>query len=154
MTGVVEAVQGGVVDIRFARGEEPDLREVLRVVGRDDPVLEVQSHPDPGLARALALSSTAGLFRGQAVERTGVQLQVPVGEAVLGRVLDCLGRPLDGGAPVATEERRGVHRAPPPLHLHRGQLEPLWTGIKIVDLLCPFARGGKTGLFGGAGVGK
>jgi F-type H+-transporting ATPase subunit beta len=156
MQGAVEAIQGSVVDVRFAVGEEPMLREVLHVL-RDEGaplVMEVHAHPEPGLARALALEPTAGLFRGQAVEAGGHSLRMPVGPELLGRVVDGLGRPLDGGPPVACADAWSVHRDPPPLHRFRAETEVMHTGIKIIDLLCPFARGGKTGLFGGAGVGK
>jgi F-type H+-transporting ATPase subunit beta len=152
--GVIEAVRSSVVDLRFPVGEEPEIREAVALARDEGVVFEVQGHLGPGLARALALAPTAGLRRGEAVEGTGRGLEIPVGDALLGRVIDTLGRPLDGGPPVATSERRAVHQEPPPLHRHASRSEPLRTGIKAVDLLCPFARGGKTGLFGGAGVGK
>jgi F-type H+-transporting ATPase subunit beta len=151
--GVIEAVRGSVVDVRFPVGEEPDAREALRVRSRPCH-LEVHGHPLPGLARGLALEPTTGLSRGLDVEALGAPLSVPVGDALLGRVVDCLGRPLDGGPPVETATRSPVHRKPPPLHEHESDVSALRTGLKIVDLLCPFPRGGKTGLFGGAGVGK
>jgi F-type H+-transporting ATPase subunit beta len=154
MDGRVENVRGSVVDVRFEVGREPALREALRV-RRDDPLdLEVLSHPEPGLARSLALQSTAGLRRGEWVEPTGSSLQVPVGRSVLGRLMDCTGRPLDGAGPIEAEAHRPIHSSPPTLDRFAARAEPLHTGVKIVDLLCPFARGGKTGLFGGAGVGK
>jgi len=154
--GAIDAIQGSVVDVRFPRGEEPAIREALRIEreGSNDLMLEVHAHPEPGIARALALAPTAGLRRGQAVERTGRPLQVPVGTELFGRVVDGLGAPLDGGPPVGTSDHWGIHRPPPSLHRHVARVEPMWTGIKVIDLLCPFARGGKTGLFGGAGVGK
>ena len=154
MQGHIHAVHGSVVDVRFPGGETPRVREALEVQEQPPRMLEVQAQLGPGLVRALCLSSTRGLQRGVAVGATGRPLTVPVGPKVLGRVMDCLGRPLDGKGPVEAEERAPLHRAPPALHRHRGRLEPLWTGLKVVDLLCPFARGGKTGLFGGAGVGK
>jgi len=117
-------------------------------------MLEVQAHLDAGLVRALSLGPTSGLQRGAAVEATGSPLTVPVGRELLGRVIDATGSPLDGGAPVEARERSPIHRAPPALHRYETRFAPMWTGIKVVDLLCPFARGGKTGLFGGAGVGK
>ncbi|MCB9691161.1 MAG: F0F1 ATP synthase subunit beta [Alphaproteobacteria bacterium] len=156
MSGVVIAVEGSIVDVRFAPGDEPRLREQLVVQrpNQRDLVLEVHGHPRPGVARALALLPTQGLARGTAVVATGRPLAVPVGEGLLGRVLDGLGNPLDGGPPIVADDHWSVHREPPPLHRHVPRVETLHTGIKIVDLLCPFARGGKTGLFGGAGVGK
>ncbi|MCB9676112.1 MAG: F0F1 ATP synthase subunit beta [Alphaproteobacteria bacterium] len=156
LQGSIEAIQGSVVDVRFPSGEEPAIREALRIErdGRPDLVLEVHGHPEPGVARALALAPTGGLKRGQRVERTGRPLQIPVGPGLLGRVIDGQGMPLDGGAPIEATDHWSVHRSPPSLHRHLPEVDTLWTGIKVVDLLCPFARGGKTGLFGGAGVGK
>ncbi len=154
MRGAIEAVQGSVVDLRFPSGQEPALREAVRCDLHPTIVLEVQSHVGPGLARALSLSPTAGLSRGEPVTRTGRPLEIAVGPNLFGRVVDCLGRPLDGGPPLVGGTPMPLHRSPPLLHRHLPKLEPLKTGIKVVDLLCPFARGGKTGLFGGAGVGK
>ncbi len=156
MLGRIEAIEGSVVDVRFPVGDEPRVREALHVLreGHDPVVLEVHGHPEEGVARAVALAPTAGLARGDAVEATGGPLRVPVGLGLLGRVIDGLGRPLDGGAPVVAEDRWPVHRDPPLLHHHHARNEVMNTGIKVIDLLCPFARGGKTGLFGGAGVGK
>ena len=154
MRGAVIAVHGGVVDVQFAGGFTPAVREALRVVGGREDMLEVQAHLEAGLVRALSLGPTRGLRRGAAVEATGAPLTVPVGRELLGRVIDATGEPLDGGAPVEARERSPIHRAPPALHRYETRFAPMWTGIKIVDLLCPFARGGKTGLFGGAGVGK
>lgn len=154
MRGAVTAVHGGVVDVRFDRGPTPALREALRVVREPPVMLEVQAHLDAGHVRALSLESTRGLRRGDVVEATGSSLTVPVGRELLGRVVDATGAPLDGGPPIATAARSPIHRPPPELHTHETRFVPMWTGIKIVDLLCPFARGGKTGLFGGAGVGK
>lgn len=154
--GWVEAVAGGVVDVRFpAEARLPRLREGLRLPARPDCPLEVHGQLGAGLVRALALGASAGLSRGLAVEPSGRPLELPVGPKLLGRVVDCLGRPLDGGPELpAAMPRLPLHRPPPPLHRHTGALAPLETGIKVVDLLCPFARGGNTGLFGGAGVGK
>ncbi len=153
MLGSVEAIQGSVVDVRFAVGEEPMLREVLHVL-RDNGaplVMEVHAHPEPGLARALALEPTAGLFRGQAVEAGGHPLRMPVGLGLLGRVVDGLGRPLDGGPPVACTESRSVHRAPPPLHRYLAETEVMHTGIKVIDLLCPLPAVGRRACSGERG---
>jgi len=152
--GTIDSVTGSVVDVRFPPDFTPGVREALRVVEPRHRLLEVQTQLGPGYARALVLSDAAGLARGQGVEATRAPITVPVGPGTLGRVFDCLGQPLDGGPPIEAVDHLPVHRAPPKLHRHATTLEPLWTGIKIVDLLCPFARGGKTGLFGGAGVGK
>ena len=154
MIGRVQAVDGSVVDVWFASGETPAVHEALRVREQAPRMLEVQAQLGPGLVRALCLSPTRGLKRGLGVDALGGPLTFPVGRAVLGRVVDCLGAPLDGGGPIVTDAQLPLHRPPPLLHRHRARLEPLWTGLKVVDLLCPIARGGKTGLFGGAGVGK
>ena len=153
MRGAVTAVHGGVVDVRFDRGFSPAVREALRIP-EGGAMLEVHAHLEAGLVRALSLSPTSGLKRGTIVEATGDALTIPVGRELLGRVVDATGAPLDGGPAIASGERRPIHREPPALHIHTTHLAPMWTGIKVVDLLCPFARGGKTGLFGGAGVGK
>jgi F-type H+-transporting ATPase subunit beta len=154
MDGRVESVRGSVVDVRFAEGHEPGLREALCISGSEPRDLEVLSHPEPGLVRGLALQSTAGVRRGDVVRAVGGPLRVPVGPGVLGRLMDCTGRPLDGGPPIEADDWLPIHRPPPTLDRYTSRLEPLHTGVKIIDLLCPFARGGKTGLFGGAGVGK
>lgn len=153
MRGVIESVDGGVVDVRFASAT-PVVRDALRVVASAPYDLEVQAVVAPGLVRALCLQNTAGLRRGMAVDAPHGPLQVPVGRELLGRVVGCMGQPLDGGPPIHTEHQRPVHATPPPMHRYRPKLEPVHTGLKVVDLLCPFAHGGKTGLFGGAGVGK
>jgi len=152
--GAIESVRGSVVEVGFRRGNEPRLRDALEVESDPPRDLEVASHPAPGLVRCLALQSTAGLRRGMRVRPLGGPLRVPVGPEVLGRLIDCIGDPLDGGGPIGAHEHLPLHRPAPPLAGQRPELAPLETGVKMVDLLCPFARGGKTGLFGGAGVGK
>lgn len=154
MQGIIEGVYGGVVDVRFPSGSTPALREALRVVEPHARYLEVQAQLEAGLVRTLVLGMGTGLHRGQRVDATGSGLEVPVGRCLLGRVVDCLGRPLDGGPPIEAKEQTPVHRPPPELHHHRTEIRPLFTGLKVIDLLCPFAQGGKSGLFGGAGVGK
>lgn len=154
MQGSIERVHGGIIDVRFSNGDTPLVREALAVNDEPPRMLEVQAQLGPGRVRALCMSSTKGLRLGQRVDAVGSPLTVPVGPEVLGRVIDCLGGPLDGKGPVTAAERAPLHRLPPALHRHFTHLEPLWTGIKTIDLLCPIARGGKTGLFGGAGVGK
>jgi F-type H+-transporting ATPase subunit beta len=152
--GRIERVAGGVVDVRFERGEVPWLRWGMRTPDRRC-WFEVQARLDDERVRAIALSPTAGLKRQDAVESLEGPLTVPVGPPLLGRVIDCLGRSLDGGPPIVSEQTLPLHRRPPPLHrFQAGEVEPLRTGLKVIDLLCPLPRGGKAGLFGGAGVGK
>ncbi len=151
--GSIVAVSGSVVDVRF-EAALPALREALRVEEPRGRLLEVQGHLPNGVVRSLALAGSAGLRRGQAVEAQGEGLTIHVGQELLGRVIDCTGHPLDGGSPIAAPNRQPIHRPPPSLISQRGELEIVPTGLKLIDLLCPIARGGKTGLFGGAGVGK
>ena len=148
--GRIRAVNGDVVDIECSH--LPPIRRALRT--DSGTVLEVHRHLDRERVRAIALHSAAGLRRGMPIYDSGATLRVPVGASVLGRVVDLFGRPLDGGAPIETGETRPIYVAPAPLSETRACNEILETGIKVIDLLCPFARGGKTGLFGGAGVGK
>ncbi|WP_045225506.1 F0F1 ATP synthase subunit beta [Methyloterricola oryzae] len=151
--GTLIEVQGPVAVIQFR--ELPPLRQALAARCGDETVLfEVHQHLDQRHVRAICLHRTAGLFRGMAVEDTGSALRVPVSEACLGRLLDLFGNPLDGGEALASSEYRPIHGSPAPLHQILGESGILETGIKVIDLLCPFVRGGKTGLFGGAGVGK
>ena len=153
MAGTVTAVQGPVAVIRCDR--LPPLRQSLCAdVGGERYVFEVHQHLDRNHLRAVTLHGTTGLTRGMPVYDLGGPLHVPVSESCLGRVLDVFGGPLDGGPALDTGEYRNIHAPPPPLHQARSTSEVLETGIKVIDLLCPFARGGKTGLFGGAGVGK
>lgn len=154
MQGVIEAIHGSVADVRFDSAFSPAIREALRVVESRGRMMEVQAQIEPGLVRALALDETAGMKRGLVVESLGTPLTIPVGSSLLGRVVDCLGQPLDGGPPVETRHFAPLHKPAPPLYCHRAELTPLFTGLKIIDLLCPIVRGGKMGLFGGAGVGK
>jgi F-type H+-transporting ATPase subunit beta len=150
-------VRGSVVDIDFEGGALPALQEALELssLGGKRIVFEVQQHLGPHLVRAVSLQSTSGLQRGARIVRTGAPLRVPVGEAVLGRLLNGLGEPVDGGSSFAAEvERRPIHRAAPPFQEQSAERRPFETGIKVVDLLAPLVRGGKAGMFGGAGVGK
>jgi F-type H+-transporting ATPase subunit beta len=154
MNGVIEGVHGSVVDVRFPADHTPRVRDALKLDAERGDLFEVQAQTEPGLVRALALSPTGGLRRGLEVKDLGAPLEVPVGRGLLGRVIDAQGRPLDGGPPPVADEYRPIHRAAPALHRHVAETRPLATGLKVIDLLAPFARGGKTGLFGGAGVGK
>lgn len=162
MKGTIDTVFGSVVDVRFDGSALPRVREALRVVAsphlaraQEGAMFEVHGHLGKRRVRALSLAPTAGLRRGDVVEALGTPLTIPVGRALLGRVVDVLGRPLDGGPPIVAEHERPIHGLAPPL-THRGTArdEPMTTGIKVIDLLAPIARGGKAGLFGGAGVGK
>jgi F-type H+-transporting ATPase subunit beta len=151
--GVIGEVQGPVVDI--ACGLLPPLHQALSAnVDGERYVFEVHQHLDRANVRAITLHRTSGLRRGMPVYDTGGPLCVPVTEACLGRLLNAFGEPLDGGPPLAAGETRPIMAAPPSLQDTLAPSAVLETGIKVIDLLCPFVRGGKTGLFGGAGVGK
>jgi F-type H+-transporting ATPase subunit beta len=155
--GTVVAVRGSVLEVVFPGGRIPELAEALEVkTGRGDVlVAEVQAQLAAETVRAVALEPTSGLARGARVRATGGPITVPVGRAPLGRVLDVLGRPLDGGPPLPAETpRRPIQRRAPALAEQTAERSVLETGIKVVDLLAPLARGGKAGLLGGAGVGK
>ena len=158
--GTVKEIIGVVVDVDFAGGELPPIYNALEVAEEDRPgderlVLEVQQHLGESLVRCVAMDATDGMGRGARVVDTGGPIQVPVGEAALGRLFNVIGEPIDGKDPLPDETpRRPLHREPP---AHEDQVttdQMLETGIKVMDLICPFARGGKLGLFGGAGVGK
>lgn len=155
--GRVHAVRGAVVDVRYDAGPLPALNNAL-MVDWDRPgplLLEVQSHLDLTTIRAVALQATAGLSRGVAVLSTGAPIMVPVGAAVLGRLLDVTGELRDLGDALPSETpRRSIHAAPPPLAAQSTTTEVFETGIKVIDLLTPMAQGGKAAMFGGAGVGK
>ncbi|MDJ0390516.1 F0F1 ATP synthase subunit beta [Roseomonas sp. E05] len=156
-SGSVLAVRGAALDIRFSAGALPRIDEALRIARDDaeDVLLEVQSHLNDDSVRAVALNATEGLRRGASVEATGAALTVPVGDAVLGRLLDVMGRVRDLG-PALPEgtPRWPIHRPPPALARQSAATEMFETGIKVIDLLVPLARGGKAAMFGGAGVGK
>lgn len=151
-TGSIVAVHGGVVDVLFADAQDRPAIDDLLYAG--DIALQVMSFVGGGAARCIALASVQGLGLGTAVRATGGPVKVPVGEAILGRMLNMFGAPIDGMPPVLAQARRSIHRAPPPLADRVLHAEVLETGIKAIDLLAPIERGGKTGLFGGAGVGK
>ncbi len=156
-SGVITSVRGPVVDVRFADGRLPPVNSALNVLwDRGDPlVLEVHSHLNTDVVRCISLHVTAGLARGTKVEATGGSISVPVGEAVLGRLLDVTGRTGDHGEPIAEDApRRGIHNPPPRLQDETSSSAIFQTGIKIIDLLAPLAQGGKAAMFGGAGVGK
>jgi len=152
-TGSIIRIIGPVLDVRFKEGTEPRLKTLL-VTKSEPPVhIEVVQHHSPGVVRAIALEPTEGLSCGVQVTNTCGGIHVPVGENVLGRVIDCLGRPIDGLGPIDAPQR-DVHQAPPSFMLQRPSTTLFETGIKVIDLLAPYPVGGKIGLFGGAGVGK
>ncbi len=154
--GIVARVVGVVVDATFSSGDLPSIHDALVVQVDDgsDLVIEVQEHIDPRTVRAVAMGSTAGLRRGLPVLDTKHPIRVPVGQQTLGRLFNVLGEPVDGGPSITGEEQRAIHCTSPPLSEQRVAVEPFITGIKAIDLLIPYPRGGKIGLFGGAGVGK
>ena len=152
-SGRIVQIIGAVIDVEFPRDQVPSVYEALKVVGAET-TLEVQQQLGDGVVRTIAMGSTEGLKRGLTVGSTGAGIQVPVGVKTLGRIMDVLGNPIDEAGPIGEEERWGIHRAAPSYAEQAGSNELLETGIKVIDLVCPFAKGGKVGLFGGAGVGK
>ena len=153
--GTVIQVMGPVLDIRFADDCLPELLSAIEVPNGDQIIVaEVAQHIGDNVVRCIAMSSTDGLQRGTQATDTGAPISVPVGEACLGRVFNLLGQPIDEAGPVQTEESWPIHRSAPSYEEQESATEILETGIKVVDLICPYAKGGKIGLFGGAGVGK
>jgi F-type H+-transporting ATPase subunit beta len=144
---------GAVVDVEFPRGAMPKIYDAL-VMDGSQLTLEVQQQLGDGIVRTIALGSSDGLRRGMMVKNTGASISVPVGQATLGRIMDVLGNPIDEAGPVNTQERASIHRKAPEYNDLSPSQDLLETGIKVIDLVCPFAKGGKVGLFGGAGVGK
>ena len=151
--GKVVQIIGAVVDVEFPRDQVPKVYDALKVQGTEI-TLEVQQQLGDGIVRTIALGSTDGLKRNLVAVNTGKAISVPVGKATLGRIMDVLGNPIDEAGPVAAEASWEIHRAAPAYADQAGGNELLETGIKVIDLMCPFAKGGKVGLFGGAGVGK
>jgi F-type H+-transporting ATPase subunit beta len=152
-TGKIVQIIGPVVDVDFEAGDMPEVYDALELVD-GDLVLEVQQHTGDGTVRCIAMGSTDGLKRGMDVKGTGAPITVPVGEKTLGRMMDVLGNPIDEAGPVPHDETAAIHQKPPAYDELSATADILETGIKVIDLMCPFARGGKVGLFGGAGVGK
>jgi F-type H+-transporting ATPase subunit beta len=152
-SGKIVQIIGAVVDVEFPREAMPKVHDALRL---DDIglTLEVQQQLGDGVVRSIAMGSSDGLKRGMNVNNTGAPISVPVGKKTLGRIMDVLGDPVDDAGPVGEEERWGIHRSAPAFEELAASTELLETGIKVIDLVCPFAKGGKVGLFGGAGVGK
>ncbi len=155
-TGQIVQVTGGVVDVDFGDNKLPEVYHAIEVVldNQDKLVLEVQKHLGKGWVRTVSMDTTDGLRRGMDVINTGDAIKVPVGEASLGRVFNVLGEPIDGGGEVVAEEYYPIHRLAPPFEEQATSVEVFETGIKVIDLIAPFTKGGKTGIFGGAGVGK
>jgi F-type H+-transporting ATPase subunit beta len=152
-TGKVVQIIGAVVDVEFPRDSIPKIYDALKIEG-SSLTLEVQQQLGDGTVRTIALGSSEGLKRGLVAKNTGAPISVPVGQATLGRIMDVLGDPIDERGPVNAKDHWEIHRKAPSYEEQSGSTELLETGIKVIDLLCPFAKGGKVGLFGGAGVGK
>lgn len=151
--GKIVQIIGPVVDVQFDRAAMPKVFDALQLVA-EGITLEVQQQLGDGVVRTIALASTDGLRRGLPVLNTGAPISVPVGQATLGRIMDVLGNPVDEAGPVNAKETWAIHRPAPKFDELSPATELLETGIKVIDLICPFAKGGKVGLFGGAGVGK
>ncbi|OZI29373.1 ATP synthase subunit beta [Bordetella genomosp. 7] len=158
--GTIVQCIGAVVDIQFPRDQMPKIYEALTLADESSPfaekglTLEVQQQLGDGVVRTIALGSSDGLRRGMKVVGTGAPISVPVGHGTLGRIMDVLGRPIDEAGPIQADEKRAIHQTAPRFDELSPSVELLETGIKVIDLVCPFAKGGKVGLFGGAGVGK
>lgn len=152
-SGRIVQIIGAVIDVEFPRDEVPQVYDALLVDGKT-LTMEVQQQLGDGVVRAIAMGSSEGISRGLAVTNTKAPIQVPVGIATLGRIMDVLGNPIDEKGPIGEEERASIHRKAPAYEELAASDELLETGIKVIDLVCPFAKGGKVGLFGGAGVGK
>jgi F-type H+/Na+-transporting ATPase subunit beta len=153
MSGKIVQIIGAVIDVEFPRNAVPKVYDALKVVGTEI-TLEVQQQLGDGVVRTIAMGSTEGLKRGLVADNTGAPINVPVGIETLGRIMDVLGNPIDEKGPIGEKTRSAIHRKAPSYAEQSGSSELLETGIKVIDLVCPFAKGGKVGLFGGAGVGK
>src|SRR5690606_6664304 len=152
-SGRIVQIIGAVIDVEFPRESVPKVYDALKVEG-GITTLEVQQQLGDGVVRTIAMGSTEGLRRGLNVDNTNAPISVPVGKETLGRIMDVLGNPIDEAGPIGEQERAPIHRKAPSYADQAGGTELLETGIKVIDLVCPFAKGGKVGLFGGAGVGK
>lgn len=155
-TGKITQIISAVIDVKFAEGELPEINDAIEITREDKSklVVEVAQHLGDDTVRCIALGPTDGLVRGMDAVSTGAPISVPVGEETLGRIFNVLGEPIDNGEAPKTSERMPIHRPAPTFEEQATSSEMLETGIKVVDLLCPYQRGGKIGLFGGAGVGK
>jgi F-type H+-transporting ATPase subunit beta len=158
--GRIKQVIGAVVDVEFPKGEVPAVYTALTVTNpaiddqKDNLVLEVAQHTGDGTVRTISMDTTEGLVRGMSVSNTGAPIAVPVGEKTLGRIMNVIGQPIDEAGPIDSAKTLPIHREPPAFEDQDTRIEAFETGIKVVDLLAPYSRGGKIGLFGGAGVGK
>ena len=153
MSGSISQIIGAVIDVKFPTSEVPKIYDALKLQGAPT-TLEVQQQLGDGVVRTIALGSTDGLRRGMVVDNTGAPIMLPVGQKTLGRIMNVLGEPIDEAGPIDTTEMMSIHRAAPAFTELSPATELPETGIKVIDLICPFAKGGKVGLFGGAGVGK
>ena len=155
-TGRVVQILGGVVDVEFPAEAMPEVYEAINVPLDDDKmlVLEVEKHMGNNIVRTVAMDSTDGLQRGRVAHATGSPIEVPVGPVTLGRIFNVLGKTVDGKGPVESDQRLPIHRPAPPFSEQSTRVEVFETGVKVIDLIAPFTKGGKTGIFGGAGVGK
>src|SRR5437879_2863356 len=155
-TGRVIQITGPVIDVEFPAGQLPQIYNAIEIQRGDQPslVCEVQQHLGNNWVRAVAMTTTDGLARGVEVRDTGAPITVPVGAVTLGRVFDVLGRPIDLKDPVKAEHMLPIHREAPAFDQQTTDVEVFETGLKVIDLICPFKKGGKVGIFGGAGVGK
>src|SRR2546423_6053269 len=159
--GTIVQCIGAVVDIQFSRETMPGIYDALLLeedaanpLAEKDLTFEVEQQLGDGVVRCIALGSSDGLRRGMKVTSTGGPISVPVGKGTLGRIVNVLGRPIDEGGPIKSDKLRSIHQVAPKFDELSPSVELLETGIKVIDLICPFAKGGKIGLFGGAGVGK
>ena len=152
-SGKIVQIIGAVIDVEFARDSVPSVYDALKVTDKN-LTLEVQQQLGDGVVRTIAMGSSEGVKRGLVVENTNAPISVPVGEATLGRIMDVLGNPIDEKGPIKSKVAMPIHRKPPAYEELAASDELLEAGIKVIDLVCPFAKGGKVGLFGGAGVGK
>jgi F-type H+-transporting ATPase subunit beta len=152
-SGRIVQIIGAVIDVEFPRNEVPNVYDAL-VVDDKGLTLEVQQQLGDGVVRSIAMGSSEGISRGLSVKNTAAPISVPVGVETLGRIMDVLGNPIDEKGPIGEQERMAIHRKPPAYDELSASDDLLETGIKVIDLVCPFAKGGKVGLFGGAGVGK
>ena len=152
-SGRIVSIIGAVIDVEFPRDQVPEIYHAL-IVDEKNLTLEVQQQLGDGIVRTIAMGSSEGVARGLAVSDTHGPISVPVGEETLGRIMDVLGNPIDEKGPIGEKIRMPIHRPPPSFEEQAGSRDLLETGVKVIDLICPFAKGGKVGLFGGAGVGK
>src|SRR5688572_9048169 len=152
-SGRIVQIIGAVIDVEFPRDAVPQVYDALKVA-ENGLTLEVQQQLGDGIVRTIALGSSEGLKRGLEVSNTKEGIKVPVGKETLGRIMDVLGNPIDEAGPIGEQQRMVIHRKAPKYEELAASTDLLETGIKVIDLVCPFAKGGKVGLFGGAGVGK